>query len=229
MIQRLIKFRTSVITNSISAMAKDAVIVDGIIAQIAAADAHHVAGHGLGGLEWVEKVQPAQRLAPTVEVARPGAGGDGDDHRLAHRARHGDDQRRRQPESAAGTTMRIAVSSRVAPSHRRLAQRAGHGAQRILAHRTDQRHDQDADHDARRSDIEDLHGSRPQTLCKHRRHETEGKVTKDHRRDAGQDFQHRLEDAACARRRVLAQIDGNHHAPAAAPPPTDGSWSESWR
>ena len=50
---------------------EDAVVVDRVVAQVAAADAHDVPGHGFGAVEGVEG-----------EIGA-GADADGDDHRLA--------------------------------------------------------------------------------------------------------------------------------------------------
>ena len=59
---------------------EDAVVVDGIVTQVAAANAGDMPGHGLGGVKGAE-----------AQVG-PGAGRDGNDHRLADGARRGHDE-----------------------------------------------------------------------------------------------------------------------------------------
>ena len=113
--------------------------------RVAQADLHDVGGHGLDALERVER------------QLRRGAGGQGDGHGLADGPGSGQDE---GGEHAARARRAGRPASRP-PAGRaegvaRLAQRVGHGAQRVVAERGHHGQDHDPDHDRRAGRVEDL-------------------------------------------------------------------------
>ena len=98
------------------------------------------------------------------------------------------------PETAAGTTMRVATctlvdAERVGP----LAQIARHRAHRVLGERGDGRHQHHAHHERGGERVEDV--DLDPDVAQERRHEREREVAEDDRRDAGEDLERGLQDA----------------------------------
>ena len=97
------------------------------------------------------------------------------------------------PETAAGTTMRVATCIFVEPSAYAPSRRSrGTLRHRVLGERRDGRDQHHAHHEPRRERVEDLDVD--PDVAQQRRHEREREVAEDDRRDAGQDLERRLED-----------------------------------
>ena len=106
------------------------------------------------------------------------------------------------PENAAGThDAEARLHLRRAERVRALAQAARHALHRVLGQRRDERQDHDAHHDAGAERVEA--GQARDEALQERRDEQQREVAVDDRRHAGQDLEHRLDDAAhVARRRT---------------------------
>ena len=140
---------------------------------------------------------PATRMITVSPMARE-----------APRIERGDDARQRGGEDDAQRDLQLAR----AEAEGALAQRGGHGAQRVLGDRRDRRQHEQAEDDPGRQRVELVDLDPEDAAQDLGREEGEGEVAEDDRRHAGQQLEHRLDDLAHARRRVLGEVDRGQQA-----------------
>ena len=189
-----IMFSTKVLTKQEHPDGENRPVLERAGRRVAEADLHDVGGHRL------------DRDARIERQSRLLARGDRHDHRLADRARDrenrgGGNPRERRRHDHAQRRLHARRAERV----RALAQPVRDAVQRVLRERRDERQDHDAHDDAGAERIEA--GEPGHEVLQERRHELQREVPVDDGRHAREHLEHRPDDAADPRGRVLAQID----------------------
>ncbi len=146
-----------------------------------------------------------------VRFVRLHAGGDGEDHGLAHRARDAEDVGGHDAgEGGRHHHLDGGLEARGAHGIGTLAQVHRHGTHGVLGDRAHRRDDHDAHHQAGREQVEA--GQFRDELLQQRCDEEQGKIAVHDGRDAGEQFQHRLDGLAQARPGELGEEDRDHGA-----------------